>query len=175
MTADERDRLLALDDTALLRGCREERRAAGGPGGQKRNRTASTVRLTHTPTGRVANAGEFRSLTVNRGHALRRLRHKIAATARRELDAIAFERPTWLDPYVFGNGSLRMNPSNPLHPRAAAIVLDVLAASAADPAAAALHLGVSPRSLVRFLREPGELWRAANELRAMWSLDPIRV
>ena len=172
MTPDERDRWLALDDEHLLRDCREERRAAGGSGGQKRNKTASTVRLTHQPTGLAANAGEFRSLKVNRGHAVRRLRHKLAAGVRRELDPLAFERPDWLMPYVFGT-SLRMNPTNPLHPRAAALILDLLDASAADPSAAALHLGVSPRSLVRFLREPGELWRAANDLRAKWSLEPL--
>ncbi len=174
MTAEERDAWLMLDDKALLRGCRIERRSAGGPGGQKRNKTASTVRFTHEATGLTANAAEDRSLRVNMVHATRRLRHKIAGVTRRELDLMDLSTPTWWGEYV-GRGVLRMNVANPMHPQATAFVLDVLDASAADPTVAALHLSISVRSLVRFLHEPSETWRAANDLRTKWSLPALKV
>jgi len=72
-------RALGLEDAMLLLECREEFHVAGGPGGQHRNKTASAVRLTHLPTGLVANATERRSQAQNRGAALERLRERLAA------------------------------------------------------------------------------------------------
>ena len=67
------DDYLALDDDALLRQCRIDYRRDSGPGGQKRNKVESAVRLTHTTSGVVANAMEDRSQHVNKRRALRRL------------------------------------------------------------------------------------------------------
>ena len=53
--------------------------AAGGPGGQHRNKTESAVRLTHPPTGVTVTATERRSQHENREVALERLRERIAA------------------------------------------------------------------------------------------------
>ena len=65
---------LAQDDDALLAHCEVDYFVAGGPGGQHRNKTASAVRLVHTPTGLTVTATERRSQFMNRSRALERLR-----------------------------------------------------------------------------------------------------
>ena len=73
---------LRLSDQALLAQCELDRFRASGPGGQKRNKTESAVRLRHLPTGLVASATESRSQHENRARALRRLRERLALELR---------------------------------------------------------------------------------------------
>jgi ribosome-associated protein len=70
---------LAQDDDALLAHCEVDYFVAGGPGGQHRNKTASAVRLVHTPTGLTVTATERRSQAMNRSRALERLRAALKA------------------------------------------------------------------------------------------------
>jgi protein subunit release factor B len=67
-------RALSLDDAPLLAQCEEQFFVARGPGGQHRNKTASGVRLSHSPTELSVTATERRSQAQNRSAALERLR-----------------------------------------------------------------------------------------------------
>ncbi len=55
-----------------------------GPGGQKTNKTSSTVRLYHEPSGLTIKYGEHRSREMNRWLARRELAEKILEKARSE-------------------------------------------------------------------------------------------
>src|SRR5438067_9620984 len=63
-----------LSDQELLGQCALDTYRASGPGGQKRNKTSSAVRLRHLPTGLIVIAEESRSQHENKAKALQRLR-----------------------------------------------------------------------------------------------------
>lgn len=54
-----------------------------GPGGQKKNKTESAVRIKHLPTGIIVTATESRSQAANRRRAMERLLERLAARQRR--------------------------------------------------------------------------------------------
>src|SRR5215471_4329909 len=76
-----------LTDAQLLAQCEVDTYRASGPGGQKRNKTSSAVRLRHGPTGLVVIAEESRSQHENKAKALRRLRQALFLQIRDELQA----------------------------------------------------------------------------------------
>src|SRR5436309_11548880 len=75
----------ALSDDQLLAQCEVDTYRASGPGGQKRNKTSSAVRLRHPPSGLLVIAEESRSQHENRARALRRLRQALYLKVRDEL------------------------------------------------------------------------------------------
>src|SRR5712691_11131921 len=77
MTDIRRDLWTALTDSQLLQQCEVDTYRASGPGGQKRNKTSSAVRLRHPPSGLIVIAEESRSQHENRARALRRLRQAL--------------------------------------------------------------------------------------------------
>src|SRR5437016_10153870 len=77
-----REQWTSLTDPQLLQECEVDTYRASGPGGQKRNKTSSAVRIRHLPTGLIVTATESRSQHENRARALRRLREAIALTQR---------------------------------------------------------------------------------------------
>jgi protein subunit release factor A len=62
---------------------------ATGPGGQKKNKTTSAVRIKHLPTGIIVTATESRSQIENRQTALERLQARLAARNRRPKRRVA--------------------------------------------------------------------------------------
>src|SRR5206468_9139935 len=73
-----------LTDPQLLAQCAVDTYRASGPGGQKRNKTSSAVRLRHLPSGLIVIAEESRSQHENRARALRRLRQALFLKLRDE-------------------------------------------------------------------------------------------
>ena len=68
--SSRRNAWLRLDDAALLKECHQERYRASGPGGQRRNKVETAIRLHHRPTGLVAQAEEWRCQEGSRARAL---------------------------------------------------------------------------------------------------------
>ena len=77
----------------LLAECDVDTYRSSGPGGQKKNKTESSVRVRHRPTGLVRVATESRSQYRNREAALERLWAALQARARRPKPRVA-TRPT---------------------------------------------------------------------------------
>src|SRR6266511_1617195 len=74
-----------LSDAQLLGQCAVDTYRASGPGGQKRNKTSSAVRLRHLPSGLIVIAEESRSQHENRARALKRMRQAFYLKIRAEL------------------------------------------------------------------------------------------
>src|SRR5437660_8554255 len=75
----------SLTEAQLLAQCDIDTYRASGPGGQKRNKTSSAVRLRHSPSGLCVIAEESRSQHENKASALRRLRQAFFLQVRETL------------------------------------------------------------------------------------------
>jgi hypothetical protein len=159
-----------LDEPALLRQCRWEAFRGSGPGGQKRNKTSSSVRLVHKPSGLSAVAGEARSQAVNRATALLRLRRRMVLELRAAVDPRTFVTPPDVSAIL---RLTRRAAGSPDHLRALGVALDVLAASGCSVSAAARLLGVSTGQLVGFLRADPRAWATVNRMRTRAGLRPL--
>lgn len=73
----------------LARDCTIAAYRSSGPGGQKKNKTESSVRVTHLPTGIVRVGTEERSQTRNRRRALERVWAELARRARKPKPRVA--------------------------------------------------------------------------------------
>src|SRR5438093_1477874 len=77
----------------LARDCDITAFRSSGPGGQKKNKTESSVRVRHRPTGITRIATESRSQTRNRALALERVWAELQRRARRRKPRLA-TKPT---------------------------------------------------------------------------------
>lgn len=86
---------MALPDhlQRLLADCDVEAYRSSGPGGQKKNKTESSVRVRHRPTGLVRIATESRSQARNREAALQRVWDALEARRRKPRPRVP-TRPT---------------------------------------------------------------------------------
>lgn len=165
VSAAERNGWLRLDDAALLKVCRGERYRSSGPGGQRRSKVETAVRLHHAPSGLSARAQDSRSPQANRLRAVRRLRERIALEVRTPFDLAAPELPEELVAQRGPKGSLRVNQRNQHYPLMLATTLDALVAAGGSYAKAARPLGLTTSQLMRFLRADRQAWRQVERIR----------
>ena len=170
----EAARYLALNDADLLAQCRVETHRASGPGGQKRNKTDSAVRLRHRPSGLSVVAKESRSQHANKAKALRRHRRSIALSLRTAVDPQVYAPSNLLRGCVSGARRLCVGRRDGRYPLAAGEILDILAGCGGRVSAAAELLGVGTANLVSFLGKDPALWDQVNRLRAAAGLKPLR-
>lgn len=155
---------LILSDADLVRQCEVDKFRSHGPGGQKRNKTDSAVRLRHGPTGLMAIAVEDRSQHVNKARAIRRLRHTLALKLRVPIDPEAFVPSELLATYLVGGG-LAVSPRNEQYPLILAELMDLIMACALRVSDVADRLGISTTNLLNQLRKDPAVWKYVNELR----------
>lgn len=154
---------LTCDDPALLKQCSVDTYRASGPGGQKRNKTSSAVRLRHEPSGLMVIAEESRSQHENKARALGRLRRAIAWEIRIDASDEACARV--IAAHVTPDGTIEIARRSPDRPLLDAAILDRLDAAAGRLQEAARSIGVSTAQLSKYLGEDGKLLAAANRIR----------
>lgn len=159
----QRDGWLRMDGAALIRQCGEERYRASGPGGQRRNKVETSVRLRHQPSGVVVQSEDSRSLEENRRRAVRRLRERIATDVREPFDLDAPSLPVEFTLHRSADGKLTVNRRNADYALVVAVVLDAVIAARARYALAAAALGITTSQLRKFLESDREAWRAVTK------------
>jgi hypothetical protein len=144
----------ALTDPQLLQQCEVDTYRASGPGGQKRNKTSSAVRLRHLPSGLLVIAEESRSQHENKAKALKRMRQRLWLQLR---EPIRDGTPPEFS-LAIGRRDQRFWPTM-------GIVLDALEHFSGQVSTAAQWLGVSTGNLIDFLEIDDAVWTEANRLR----------
>ncbi len=163
---------LTLDDSSLLAQCEVDTYRGSGPGGQKRNKTESAVRVRHLPTGIIVIAEESRSQAENRGRALQRMRKALALRLREPVEGEGV--PEAVRACIDKRGRLSVGQRDRRYLPAAAVVLDLLAASSGSVSTVAERLGLSTSNVSAFLTGDEELLAQANRMRAELGLKPLR-
>ena len=161
---------LDFDDAALLAECAVDTYRASGPGGQKRNKTSSAVRLRHGPSGLSVIAEESRSQHENKATALERLREALAVHVRLPVADAA----RWPDEATPQNGRIRVGARNPVRFHVMALLLDEVAAADGELPPVAERLGVSASQITRWLADHPAAWAALQRIRAEFGRRPLR-
>jgi len=163
---------LTITDLAFLKQCDFDVYSASGPGGQKRNRTYSAVRLTHRLTGLAVVAEESRSQHENRARACRRLKILLALRLRAQLTN-GWTLPKTLLPY-FKPVLQRMNPKNELYALFCAAMLDLLYVQGGSLSDTARVLEVSTGQCGKLFMIAKDILAEANAIRASFGLKPLK-
>jgi hypothetical protein len=172
--AQSAEAMLALDDDSLVRQCEVDHYRSGGPGGQKRNKTSSAVRLRHRATGLIVTASEDRSQRVNLIHAVRRLREAVALKVNGSICLDQYSPSPTLRECVSDNGEFHVGPRDARYFRAVHEILAVLEACGMAVRRAAGLLGMGTATFVKLIHADAKLWKRVNELRANKGLPPLR-
>ena len=159
-------------DAALLAECDVDTYRASGPGGQKRNKTESAVRLRHRPSGIMVIAEESRSQPENKTRALKRLRKAMAVRLRRPVEGEGV--PSEVQACIDRRGRLDVGQRDARYLPAVAAALDVFVACGASVSDAAKRLGISTGNLSSFLTGDEDVYVEANRLRATFGLKALR-
>lgn len=159
----QRQQWLAGEDKFLLGQCEVDTYRASGPGGQKRNKTSSAVRLRHLPSGLIAISEDSRSQHENKAWALKRLRRDICIKLR-EPCPDPFCLPENLSPFLSPSG-IHISTKNASFFPLGAIVLDLLEKHQGRVSSVGAALKISTAQTSEFLTAEKHLLDQANRIR----------
>src|SRR5947209_8561323 len=162
-----------LGDQQLLAQCALDTYRASGPGGQKRNKTSSAVRLRHLPSGLIVIAEESRSQHENKAKALKRLRRDLYLKLREPIDTTSLSTHGDLAPVRKSGGRLDAGKRDPQYLPAVAVVLDALVAYDGRVSEVAAAIGTTTGNLVYFLDQDDKVWQHVAELRRAFGLKTL--
>jgi hypothetical protein len=167
-----------LSDEQLLAQCEIDTYRASGPGGQKRNKTSSAVRVRHPPSGLIVIAEESRSQHENRAKGLKRLKRAFFLHIREDIplerrtpEALAAHEE--YGPARDSEGKLHLSPKDARFWPAVGVVLDVLLLQEGRLSETAAILGTTTGNLGDFLRSDDKVFEQANLLRIRFGHKPL--
>jgi hypothetical protein len=168
-----------LTDAQLLGQCEVDTYRASGPGGQKRNKTSSAVRLRHLPSGLIVIAEESRSQHENKAKALRRMRQALFLQLREALSLDVkmldgLPRHPDFAPARSADGKLHVGRKDARYWPAVGVVLDVLEAVQGRVSDAASALGTTTGNLIDFLEQEPKVWQQVNQMRARFEQKALK-
>lgn len=177
--AGSRATFVHLSDAELLAQCKVDTYRASGPGGQKRNKTSSAVRIRHPASGLIAIAEESRSQHENRARALKRLRQAFFLKLREPILSATEPAQFEASHPEFGEartsaGRLNLGRKDARFWPVTALILDVLEATEARVSDAARILGISTGNLIDFLATEPKVWEQVCQLRSRFHQKPLR-
>ena len=160
------------DETALLADCEVDTLRASGPGGQKRNKTESAVRIRHKPSGLIAIANESRSQHDNSETAFKRMRKALALKLREPVAVDSVPPP--ISAAIDKKGKLKLGQKDARYIPAIAVALDILNAHQGRISDAAKQIGVTTANLSSFLTDDEDVFVEANVIRMQHGQGPLR-
>lgn len=155
----DRDVILQMDDAALSALCRITFSCGSGPGGQKRNKTFSAVKVELPQWNVAASDCTERSQFRNRSNALKKLKMLLALKYRKERDIPPEHR------------DCSMHSAD--YPLFAAQLLDIIHQNGFDHRKAAEVCGISPSALLKKLFRDPELWQFFQNQRKILELPAL--
>ena len=170
----------SLTPDQLLAQCEVDTYRASGPGGQKRNKTSSAVRLRHPPTGLLVIAEECRSQHENKAKALNRLRQRLFLHLRDDLSP-GPARPRRSRPCPTTPRRATRRPPQPgraKDPRSGRRSASCSTCSRRRGARRRTRRRCSasrPGTSIDFLQTDPKVWQEANRLRAAAGQKPVAV
>ena len=168
------ERCILLEDQALVAQCAVDRYRSSGPGGQKRNKTSSAIRLRHRPTGLAVIATEDRSQHVNMSRAIRRLREAIALNVRSQIDLEGYAPSVLLHSCMSQDGRLCVGRRDHRYYAAVSELLDLITGCSGRISKAAECIGASTANLVKFVQKDAKLLKRVNEIRDHAGVRPLK-
>ncbi len=182
-------RWLALSPEELLRGCKQSRYQGSGPGGQKRNRVYSGIRLVHEASGISIEADARRESRRNLEDALHRLRLEFALSVAawpalpalpvlnkgpESADASSASRLEATSAFMAPGFRAHVSPGHADFPIFALRAIYFLDRHRGQASAAAQAMGCTASALARFLKADKALWTRAREIREANGLHPLK-
>lgn len=161
-----------LSDEALLKDVVLDFGRTGGPGGQHRNRKATSCTATHVPSDFSGKATERRRQSENRKLAFSRLRRILAIYLRRTISLDSY-KPSALWEERRQGSQFPINPKHRDYPHVLAEALDIIFTSDFDQSAAAETLHISSSQLLKIISHEKAALTWLNDQRKERGLSPL--
>ena len=171
--------LLLIDEDKLLEMCHIDYFLSSKPGGQHRDKKASSVRLSLKNTTIVVSASENRSMNMNMKSAVKKLKIEITCQLRSSIDFIIFIKSFDLFEAFNKNGSLSNGKlsyasSNKNYLPMCAFIFDLMNNDKWGISNISKKLGISNTNLVSFLLKEKRLIVWVNQQRAKNGMNSLK-
>ncbi len=161
-------KLLQLPPETLQKQCKLTYFQASGPGGQKRNRKLSAVRLTHNETGLSVTASEYRETARNLADAVQKLRIQLVLSLDLE-EAKETSTDTPLSKF-----RATANENHPDFPGSLLEAYHKFYLNEGGIGETAKYLKVSSSALIKFFKKDKNTWRHIQDIRQQFGHYPLK-